>query len=140
MIRSKLPPHEKYMNGLNQCRVSHPRGPPPVVQAYEISNLAKDFKISREISRDFQISKEISRFPERFLGFRRDFLISGKISRFPEGFPDFRRDFRISGEFPVLRRDIGSSKEISGILLRFQHHCRDFSHFRLGLISTFREV
>ena len=70
--------------------LSWTRGPPPVAQAYEISNLAKDFKISIEISRDFQISKEISRFPERFLGFRRDFLISGEISRFP-------KDFQMSG-------------------------------------------
>ena len=86
------------------------RGPPPVAQAYEISNLAKDFKISREISRDFQISKDISRFPEGFLDFRRDleisrfpkdFQMSGGISRFPERF----QDFRISGEFPVVRRD-----------------------------------
>ena len=60
-----------------------PRGPPPAAQAYEISNLAKDFKISREISR----------FHERFPDFRRDFQISGEISRFPEGFLDFRRDF-----------------------------------------------
>ena len=63
---------------------SRTRGPPPVAQACEISNIAKDFKISREISRDFQISKEISRFPERFLGFRRDFQISGEILGFQE--------------------------------------------------------
>ena len=43
-----------------------PRGPP---QAYEISNLAKDFQISRKIS-------QISRFQERFP----DFQISRKIS------------------------------------------------------------
>ena len=66
-----------------RARKSEARGPPPVAQAYEISNLAKDF----------QISREISRFQERFPDFLRDFQISGEISRFPEGFLDFRRDF-----------------------------------------------
>ena len=61
-------------------------GPPLVVRAYEISNLAKYYWISRKISRlskDFWISREISGFLE----------ISLEISRFLKRFLDFPRDF-----------------------------------------------
>ena len=70
--------------------MSSPRGSPLPPQAYEISNLAKDFGISREISGllqrfpDFQISRD---FWERFLG-----EISG-ISDFAQDFWDFPWDF-----------------------------------------------
>ena len=65
-----------------------PRGP-PLVRAYEISNLAKDYWISRKISG----------FPERFLDFLRfldfwrDFWISGEISGYSERFLDFQTVF-----------------------------------------------
>ena len=61
-----------------------PRGPPLTAQAYEISNLAKDFRISNEISR----------FPARFQDFRKDFQDFQDFQRDFQDFQDFQRDFQ----------------------------------------------
>ena len=87
----------------------NPPLPPP--QAYEISNLAKDFGISREISGLLQ------RFP--------DFQISGGISGFPgisgRDFWDFRFRARFLG-FPLGFRGISGFQRDS---------VRISTHFRL---------
>ena len=88
-----------------------PRGSPLPSQAYEISNLAKDFGISREISGLLQ------RFP--------DFQISGGISGFPgisgRDFWDFRFRARFLG-FPLGFRGISGFQRDSVMIS---------THFRL---------
>ena len=76
-----------------------------LAEGYEISNLVKDFRISR--------------FPKRFPDFRRDFQISGEIFRFPKRFPDFWRDCcelgvfnsNKSGEYRCMASNIRGTAE-----------------------------
>ena len=67
--------------------IKEPRGPPLTAQAYEISK-------SSNLAKDFRISNEISRFPARFQDFRKDFQDFQDFQRDFQDFQDFQRDFQ----------------------------------------------
>ena len=85
------------------------RGPPPTPQAYEISNLAKDFQIYER----FKISRKISRFPKNFTFPERflDFLI-GLWDFLGKSLPAVFSGFQHATGFLGIRLDFGNGFQV----------------------------